>query len=258
MVVTKQRSPNYPGCDLETSIAGAKALYETVSKGEFNLADTIKAWGYGSVSGPVRVRLAALRQFGLLQGKKGDNPRLSRLALTLVLRDRSSAEHLSAIKEATLTPPLFKELQDSKPDVADGALREYLILDKNFTLAGADRFIEVYRSTLRLAHIGIEDDIMSGRPEDESLREDEPDMPLPLPPPMPEGSIMIPVLFSQDKVGTVTLPVNMSTSDWKQLDRILTAYKPDNPTSEQSEIRNDGLNRANGESEESNIGPSRL
>ena len=86
-MVTRQRSPNYPGVDLGSAIESSQTLYQRVQRGEFTITDAAKAWGYNSVSGPVRVRLAALRQYDLIDGKKGDNPRLSRKALTFVLRD---------------------------------------------------------------------------------------------------------------------------------------------------------------------------
>ena len=102
-MVTRQRSPNYPGVDLEEAIEASQTLYQHFQRGEFTLEDAAKAWKYTSVSGPVRVKLAALRQFGLIDGKKGDNPRLSRQALTFALRNRASREYIDATKLACIS-----------------------------------------------------------------------------------------------------------------------------------------------------------
>ena len=150
-MVTKQRSPNYPGISLVDAVDATARLYENVKRGEFSLDDAASAWGYGSASGPVRIRIGALRQYGLIEGKKGANPKLARLGLVLCIRQPGSREYQDAIREAALNPPLFKEMQETKADAADGALQGYLILEKNFTEDGASRFVDVYKATMTLS-----------------------------------------------------------------------------------------------------------
>ena len=213
-MVTRQRSPNYPGIDLEAAIRALHDLYRKVGRGQFSVADAAASWNYNSPSGPARSRLAALRQYGLLEGKKGENPRLSRLGLTFVLRNQASKEYRDALQTAAIEPPLFNELQQSRRGVADGALREYLILDRNFTDDGAGRFIEVYRATMRLANL-ITDDIISGLEEDEYTDGSEDDMVTETPSQsapasptrysVPEGSITIPVPLSESRIATITI-----------------------------------------------------
>ena len=229
-MVTRQRSPNYPSIDLGEAIEASQALYQHVQRGEFTLEDAAKAWGYTSASGPVRGRLGALRQYGFIDGKKGGNPRLSRQALTFVLRNRASREYIDALKQAALEPPLIEEVHRLKGGASDAVIREYLILDRNFTDDGAHRFAEVYKATIRLANLGEDDDV-SGLEED-SMEDDgyslSPVLPPPLRPPSPpEGTITIPVPMSQNRVGTVTLPSDMTSQDWKRFDKILQGYRPD-------------------------------
>ena len=174
-MVTRQRSPNYPGIDLEAAIEAAGSVYQKLGRAQFNLDEAANTWGYRGPSGPVRVRLAALRQYGLLDGQRGENPKLSRRALTFVLRNQSSREYKNALQEAALAPVLFREIGDARPDASDGVLREYLIVDRNFTDDGAERAIAVYRTTMRLASLETEDTI-SRLEEDESWHESEDDV----------------------------------------------------------------------------------
>ena len=114
-MAVRHRSPNYPGVDLEAAIEAASMLYDKVKRGAFTPVDATEAWGYSSASGPVRVKIAALRQFGMLDGKKGENPALSRLGLTFILRNRSSREYQDALRRAATNPPLFAKAKDTKP-----------------------------------------------------------------------------------------------------------------------------------------------
>ena len=161
-MATKHRSPNYPSVDLETALELLQKLYKKVHKGEFTAIDAAGAWGYKSASGPLRSRIAALKQYGLLEGKKGrnaENPRISRRGLILVLRNKASGDYQAELKIAALAPPLFAEIHNTRSDAADGALREHLIVDKGFTDGGAQRFIEVYRATVQLANLNKDDEM---------------------------------------------------------------------------------------------------
>ncbi len=223
-MVIKHRSPNYPGIDLEESVQVLATLYQGVGRGQFTANDAAKAWGYKSTGGPAKVRLASLRQYGLVEGRKGENPHLSNRALTLVLRNQASKEYRQALREAALAPTLFAELHSAMHDAAPDALRQHLIVERSFTDEGASRFIEVFRSSTALAN-PTEYDKMGTQDEDNSHEDDEEKE---MPPPPSPGTITIPVPFGPDKIGTVTLPVQMTPEDWGRLDMILKAYMPVN------------------------------
>ena len=230
-MVTRLRSPNYPGIDLGEAIEASQAVYQRFQRGEFTLEDAAKAWGYTSASGPVRVKLAALRQYGLIDGKKGGKPRLSRQALTFILRNRASREYIDALKQSALAPPLIGEVHRLKGGASDAAIREYLIMDRNFTDDGAQKFVDVYKATIRLA--SVDDDSIISRLEEDEIEDDGDTPPPPPPAPAPpslEGTITIPVPIGQNRIGTVTLPINMTNQEWKRFDRILNGYRPDEET----------------------------
>lgn len=231
-MVIKKRSPNYPGIDLEEAVQVTATLYQGVSRGEFTPTDATKAWGYNSASGPVKIRLAALRQYGLIEGKKGENPRLSKRALTLVLRNQSSREYQQALREAALEPGLFAELYESMPDAAPDAMRQHLIVERTFTDEGANRVSEVFRATIALANFPKSSKLTGqNQGELDGSRDEDEEIPPTLPPgphaPLSQGSLTIPVPFSENKIGMLTLPLEMTDQDWKKLDRILLGYRPE-------------------------------
>jgi len=260
-MVIKRRSPNYPGISLEVAVDVIGKLYQGhtpgvgVGRGQFTPQDAATAWGYSSTTGPVQIRIGALRQYGLIEGRKGDNPKLSNRAMTLILRDRGSREHRDALREAALDPVIFAELHEELTGAAPDALRQFLIVERNFTSDGANRLIGVYSSSIIYAGLDEYDNIAA---QDESVIPDDfdeeenvmpPTPPTPPVPPTAAGSITIPVPLAQDKVATLNIPMNMTPDDWKRLDRILTAYRPDDATIAQKEATNDDFDGADGETE---------
>ena len=237
-MVTRQRSPNYPGINLEAAIASVDVLYGRFGRGQFTANDAAEAWGYRGPSGPVRVRLAALRQYGLLDGQRGENPKLSRRALTFALRNPASREYKDALQEAALSPTLFREIRDTKPDASDGVLREYLVGDRNFTDDGAGRSIAVFRTTMELA--GLDDGDASKLEDDGDWYDIEDEvhsgvMNEPGKPPStvtPQMSLglehtRVPLrLMGGSLVAAVELPSQMTEAAWKQMMAMLEALKP--------------------------------
>ena len=228
-MVSRQRSPNYPGIDLGAAITYVNELYGSVGRGQFTATEAATTWGYRSPSGPVRVRLAALRQYGLLDGQRGESPKLSRQALTFVLRNQASREYKDALKEAALAPDLFQDIQEARPNASDGVLREFLILDRNFTDDGAGRAIAVYRNTIQLADLD-NSDMTSGLEDDATSEEPEIGMGLQQSPVQSVvasvEAISIPIPLSGERMATVVMPIDMQYDDWMRLERILEAYKP--------------------------------
>ncbi len=259
-MVTKPRSPNYPGIDLRSAVGRVQELYPKVQRGEFTPLDAAEAWGYSGASSPVRRAMAALRQYGLIESKKGDNARLTTRALTLALREPESREFRTALHEAVESPSLFEELMNSgRANSAVGALRQYLVVEKRFTKDGADTFIEVLKASLAFAMVAEEENM--AWPDDGVIDTSEETVvgtapttaaPAPTPSPSapvpPPGSMAIPIPLSNGGLGTVTLPVGMTQADWKRLETILDAYKPSSeeripssvsPTSEWSDDESD-------------------
>ena len=240
-MTVRHRSPNYPGVPLETAIEDLTKLYGRVKRNEFTPTDAAGAWGYAGTSGPVRMKVAALRQFGLVEGKKGEHPALSRLGLTVVVRNQSSREYKEALSTAALNPSMFFKARETKPDASDSALREWLLMDQNFSDEGANRFVEVFRSTMQLAGFD-EDDIMPGLDDDELFPDSEEDSMVYAPAsaetsqraPQTHESLRLSAkhtrvplrLLGGSLIVAIELPEAMTERSWQQMMDMLAALKP--------------------------------
>ena len=164
-MVSKKRSPNYPFIDLGKALERTRKLYEKVEVGGFTQVDAAHAWGYKSDNGISRSTIAAMRQYGLIDYKKGDQGRLSQRGLTIALSEPSSPGYQRCVREAAVEPPLFEELFTSgRVNSARDALRRFLVMDKGFTSDGASRIIEVLNATRSL--LPAEDSYISNEPDD--------------------------------------------------------------------------------------------
>lgn len=150
----KERSPNYPAISLEEAIKRAQVLFKTASRTAVAPLVAVKGWGYTGLNGVSRTRLAALRHYGLTEVDKTGNVKLSRRGLTFAMRSADSPEYIDAIKEAALTPTIFRDLYETRNGVSDEALRHYLVVEKKFSPDGARRVLETYRSTIEFANLG--------------------------------------------------------------------------------------------------------
>ena len=235
--MTKQRSPNFPGVDLAEAVKLMQKLYDRERRSQFPVESAAAAWEYKGPSGPVRVRIGALRQYGLIV-REGKDSKLTDRALTLALRNSASREHHDALRAAALTPELFREFQETRTDASDESLRHHLILEKHFTQEGADRCIKAYRGTINAAGLTEYDTI--SRSDDDEFPDVDQEEPVvietshqrtvdPIRSDVPQGSIAIPIPLDAERMATVTVPIDMEQADWIRLDRILEGYKPENP-----------------------------
>ena len=229
-MVIRRKSPNYPGIPLEAAVQVAATLYQGgaagtgVGRGRFTPQDAATAWGYTGISGPVKIRMGALRQYGFIEGKKGEAPLLSGRALTVILRNQATPEHRQALQEAFLCPPTFVELHDRLPGAAQDALRQFLIVERNFTDGGANRLIEVYQASMAYAIVD-EYDNMAGQDEPEPEEEVE----------APPMVVANPTLTPEENAQMLTVPLpgggaaalssQMTPEQWEQMYTILEAYK---------------------------------
>jgi hypothetical protein len=238
----KERSPNYPGIDLETALEKARILREREGKHYAPAETVLHHWGFVRKSGGGLVALSALKKFGLIDDQgKGEKRqvKLSDLALRILLDDREdSKERIEAMQEAALSPiihqKLWKEYGAELP--SDENLLVTLRRDGGFTDNAAKDLIKEYRSTIELAKLK-KSDIMSGRKEDKKDKNKEDFMTLtssnlPGDPKSPSKTIEIPIPLSATEWVKIQATYPLSEKGWKQMKAILDAYKPSLVTSE--------------------------
>ena len=105
--------------------------------------------GYKSLHGNALGVLSALAKYGLLEGR-GDETKVSPLAVTIIAHQSGDPERARAIMEAAGKPKLFAELDARFPGGAsDQAIRAYL-LTKKYIPTATDAAIRSYRETKEL------------------------------------------------------------------------------------------------------------
>lgn len=146
----KTRSPNYPALGLKDAVEGIKRVYDSEGNRRTIGEDLAEALGHKSLSGAARVKISALRKYGLLE-PEGDGLKVSNDALSIINLPPEDPEHVEALHKASLRPVLFAELHETYGDTApsDGVLRNFL-LKKEFSPKAADEVIRLYRETMDL------------------------------------------------------------------------------------------------------------
>ena len=150
--MVKERSPNYPAVGLKAAIEMARKFWDKERRTSVSLQLAVKAIGYKSLSGPARTKIAALRQYGLLdKDKRGF--RLSGLAKKIVNHSPGSEDYEAAVRTAAMQPELFKELLRTHSEASDDSLRSYLAVEKSFSDMGSRQCVQSFRDTINLAKL---------------------------------------------------------------------------------------------------------
>lgn len=145
--MAKVRSPSYPAIGLKEAIEKVELIYRNDYQNQVPRAVAAKHMGYASLNGKSLGVLAALLKYGLLEGR-GDNTRVSDLALKIIAHRPGDIERSEAVQEASGRPELFAELDKRYPDGkgSDSAIRSYLLTQK-FIPQAADNALRAYRET---------------------------------------------------------------------------------------------------------------
>lgn len=244
----RERSPNSPGIDVGAAIKRARTFFEAERRNAAPPDAALEHWGYRPKTGAGLRVLATLKQFGLMTDEGSGDTRqvkLSPLGLRIILDERpDSPDREVAIREAALAPRVYKQIWDkyegSLP--SDINLRHELVNYRGFTTEGAIDFIKHFRKTVAFANLSESGNI-APELEDTETPEDDTEMDSTAatadrsttPQPLADrpgsgapstGAMTIPIPLSDGTIGTVTVPVGMTETDWQRLDAILSAYRP--------------------------------
>jgi hypothetical protein len=156
---TPQRSPNYPQFSLSETLPWLQTIWTEEKRSTVPIeviAKHVGSKGVKGISGPARAKIAALRQFGLLETISQGKYKVSELGIVLALHKPSDPEYQQALRKAALLPPLFIELREQHPDASNEVLRISLIKERDFSEEGVRRLVKAYRDTLAFAKVGSE------------------------------------------------------------------------------------------------------
>jgi len=148
--MAKARSPGYPAIGLREAIEKIRAVYEKDYQNRLPRSVAAAHMGYQSLNGKSLGVLSAVAKFGLLEGR-GEENRVSDLALQIIAHPPGTPERAKAIVEAAARPELFGDLDDrfQGGKASDATLRSYLIT-KKFIPQAADAVVRSYRETKAL------------------------------------------------------------------------------------------------------------
>jgi hypothetical protein len=147
--MARARSPEYPAISLKEAIDRAKLVYDKDYQNRLPTRVIAEHMGYSGLSGASLPVIAALGKYGLLEGR-GDETRVSDLAVAIIAHAPGTPERITALKQAATSPDLFAEIEGRFPGGAsDQAIRSYLLTNK-FIPGAADAAIRAYRDTKAL------------------------------------------------------------------------------------------------------------
>jgi len=145
-----KRSPRYPRHSLVKAIEMTRKLFAGAHQSKVDVDSAAKVIGYaGSGGGAASSAIGALRQYGLVDGLRGDVG-VSDLAMR-ILQPMDERERVEAIREAAMKPEMFERLVaqfGGKLPGADEPIRAFLIRQEGFSTGGADELIDTLRETL--------------------------------------------------------------------------------------------------------------
>ncbi len=182
----KDRSPAYPGINLQTAIKRTDELYARARRGPASFPVASGYWGYKHTSSGALITVAALKSFGLVAelepGPGGRNIQLSDLGARIVMDKRpGSAEREQAIKQAALTPKihaaLWKQYNGQLPP--DSELQHRLLWDWKFNENSIPSFIKEFRDTIAFAKLAKSDTISGDREDSDEGELDDEELPTP-------------------------------------------------------------------------------
>lgn len=144
-----KRSPRYPRVSLRKAVDLARRLYEGAHQSKVDADTAARVIGYSSSSsGAAAGALGALRQYGLVDGLRGDLC-VSDLAMR-VLQPMNEDEHIEALHEAANRPDIFSQVLrqfDGELPRSDAPIHAFLVRQVGFSQTGASDVVGVLRET---------------------------------------------------------------------------------------------------------------
>lgn len=216
-------NPKYPSYDLRESVRRAIGLYQTFDRGGFKRASAAEAWGYSVNSYAPRALMASLGYYGLIDGYGTYS--LTDRAFAIITNDEGSAAHRRALRDAALTPVVFRAMHEAFPGgTEERMLRGYLIREQGFSQEGAAQCAKAWIQTRDFARINAEAVLDSDQRDQDRVPEDEV---------VPEGvsasPLASPGFRMEIGVGKVVIfPPSLTEKEWDMVETMLMAWRSNN------------------------------
>jgi len=145
-----KRSPRYPRHNLAKALDMVRKLFAGAHTSRVDVDTAARVIGYASSTGGAAASaIGALRQFGLVDGLRGDLG-VSDIAMR-ILQPMDEQERVAALREAAQKPEIFGRILShfgGTLPASDEPVRAYLIRQEGFSTGGANELIGALRETL--------------------------------------------------------------------------------------------------------------
>lgn len=144
-----KRSPRYPRFGLDRALELIERLYDGAHQSKVDADTAAQVIGYSnSSSGAAAGALGTLRQFGLVDGMRGDM-NVSDLAMR-ILQPLNGEERVEALHEAAFEPEVFSKVMDQfdgELPRADAPIQAFMVRQLGFSNKGAGEALAALRET---------------------------------------------------------------------------------------------------------------
>lgn len=147
--MAKVRSPNFPVIDLNTAIEAVAKIYAREKRGSFPQLSAANHLGYTSINGRSLGMFAALRAYGLVEGR-GDNLAVTADAIALIEAPADSIDRANALTRAFSGPPMFNRIAEQYPEPPSEQTLRWWLIQQGFTADGADKAADIYLESRKL------------------------------------------------------------------------------------------------------------
>lgn len=147
--MAKVRSPNFPVVDLPTAIEAVGKIYTKEKRGKFPKESAARHLGYTSINGRSLGMIAALRAYGLLDGR-GNDLVVTPDAVALLEAPHDSHDRLEALERAISAPPMFQRIMEQYPNGTSPQTLKWWLIQQGFTPEGAEKATSIYLTTREL------------------------------------------------------------------------------------------------------------
>lgn len=154
----RQRSPSYPSVSLDEAIEKARSIWDQDKAAAGTLEVIAAHLGSSPKSSGFLQSISSMIRYGLLSELEGKPRRLklTTTAVNILVLPEGDPKRTAAIREAALTPAVFKDLWESHgTDLpSDANLVVDLMTNGRFSHNAAVDLIKQYRKTLAFANLG--------------------------------------------------------------------------------------------------------
>ena len=144
------RSPNFPALSLGDAVDAIKRVHAAEGRSKAPRLSIVKPLGYTSINGRSLGVLAALKAYGLIEGR-GDEQRISQEGFILANAPPDSAEYREALLASFRAPSAFQRFTDEDEGASPDTLK-WKLQKSGFQADSAERLVRIYRESRELVN----------------------------------------------------------------------------------------------------------